>query len=561
MNYLKEYKFQIITLFLVFTINKFFQIYLIRNNIFFFYLLFLLLYIFASNILINSSKIQKVKKSSNKYKNLLIFLIYLLVDVITQNYYLNFETITWDTASYLVASQDISLGYIPFESSWESKGPLIYYIYYFLKLISLNNYVVFRLINDLLLFVIALIIFSIIYLKNNTYSISLVSGLFFLGLVSKDWYISEFTEIYCILILSICIYLKEKNSYIYIIPFLLSINSLINQGSILFIFPFFWWIFSRNYKEKFYKDTKYFLIYLTLPQVIVMSFYYKIGLLKIYLANYITIPINYSGKSESTLFELLNWLSEFHQYSNLLIIALITIFAVFTFENITFLKKFVNDFYFQCLIISILYYFIGSHNFYHHLFYFIFFSCFFIEKIRNIEFKILITILILLGVSVVTINTFRTSYNNLIDIEETQNNYPLYQLSNEIDSFFTNKNYTVLALDYVLVLNYLEKQNFSYIIHPTNHYEDYIQQPLIELGVIEVNNIEKLIEQRPDVILCNDTLTIRGQLKQFSTITCNDLYSLKGYSRLETGKYQYNWNLDLYKDSSKNMFVFIKQDS
>ena len=56
--------------------------------------------------------------------------------IITQNLYLNYETITWDTASYLVASLPLQDGYLPYETQWESKGPLLTYIYYFLILLS-----------------------------------------------------------------------------------------------------------------------------------------------------------------------------------------------------------------------------------------------------------------------------------------------------------------------------------------------------------------------------------------------------------------------------------------
>ena len=47
---------------------------------------------------------------------------------------------------------------------------------------------------------------------------------------------------------------------------------------------------------------------------------------------------------------------------------------------------------------------------------------------------------------------------------------------------------TVLAIDYVLVLHYLEKQNYA-IVHPTNHF-NYIENTLINLGYIKSNNMK-----------------------------------------------------------------------
>ena len=55
-------------------------------------------------------------------------LLFFPITYIMQNHLLQFETITWDVSSYLVASQEIGRGFIPFETQWESKG-LFYFIY------------------------------------------------------------------------------------------------------------------------------------------------------------------------------------------------------------------------------------------------------------------------------------------------------------------------------------------------------------------------------------------------------------------------------------------------
>ena len=188
------------------------------------------------------------------------FISLIPVVLITQNFDLNFEQITWDTASYLVASQEVGLGYIPFETSWESKGPLLFYIYYLLNVISFKSYIYFRLVNDFIIVIISFLIIKIIQLKNNNYFISYASGLMFVVLTSKEWYVSEFTEIYCIAILSFAIYLKEKDglSKLNMIAILLSLNSLINQGSILFILPFYGGFFLIALNKKTIKILKIF---------------------------------------------------------------------------------------------------------------------------------------------------------------------------------------------------------------------------------------------------------------------------------------------------------------
>ena len=103
-------------------------------------------------------------------------------------------------------------------------------------------------------------------------------------------------------------------------------------------------------------------------------------------------------------------------------------------------------------------------------------------------------------------NSFKDSFNNLSNIEIIQQDYPLYELSQEIDSYFT-QDYDVLAFDYNLILYYLDKPNFSYIVHPSNHFEEFIVTVLSDLNRIDENYISGLIEKEPDVIICNDWQT------------------------------------------------------
>ena len=84
----------------------------------------------------------------------------LIFTFITQNVYLDYETVSWDIPSYLVASLPIGDGYLPYEIQWESKGPVLMYVYYFLILISGKSYIIFRLINDFILFVISIFLFK-----------------------------------------------------------------------------------------------------------------------------------------------------------------------------------------------------------------------------------------------------------------------------------------------------------------------------------------------------------------------------------------------------------------
>ena len=64
------------------------------------------------------------------------FILLFIITILTQNYDLNYEIITWDVPSYLVTSQQVMNGEIPFSSQWESKGPLFFYLYSLFNILS-----------------------------------------------------------------------------------------------------------------------------------------------------------------------------------------------------------------------------------------------------------------------------------------------------------------------------------------------------------------------------------------------------------------------------------------
>ena len=179
------------------------------------------------------------------------FVIFIFV-FITQNLYLNYETITWDTASYLVASLSLQDGYLPYEAQWESKGPLLTYIYYFLILISNKSLVLIKLLNDLILFIISIFMFKTISIvKKEQKLYSLTATLLFLSLLSEPQYISAYSELFVLLFISIAYYLyckfEWKNNNIFSIPLIISLASLINQVAVIFLLPY---IFDILVKKK-----------------------------------------------------------------------------------------------------------------------------------------------------------------------------------------------------------------------------------------------------------------------------------------------------------------------
>ena len=95
-------------------------------------------------------------------RNFIIFIIFIsTLTIISQNYFLNFEMIDWDIPSYLVAASDVLRGNLPLENQWESKGPLFFYLYSLILIISGKNIIFFKLLNDLILLFLSLIILKL----------------------------------------------------------------------------------------------------------------------------------------------------------------------------------------------------------------------------------------------------------------------------------------------------------------------------------------------------------------------------------------------------------------
>ena len=88
----------------------------------------------------------------NKVNYSILFGVIFIINVLFQNAYLNFETIDWDISSYLVVSNEINQGNLPLERQWESKPPLLFYTYNFFTTLSGNNYLIFRILNDFIVY-------------------------------------------------------------------------------------------------------------------------------------------------------------------------------------------------------------------------------------------------------------------------------------------------------------------------------------------------------------------------------------------------------------------------
>lgn len=511
-------------------------------------------FVFKNNIL---------KIINNSYFHIIVLFIFTLL---TQNRYLNIETITWDVPSYLVASQDINNGFLPFEMQWESKGPFFLYLYNFISNIANRNYLYFKILNDLVLFISTVSLYlTIKYVYKNKIS-AFFSSLLFVLITSHVWFISEFSEIYCLTFLAVNYYLHKRfpeNNYA---KFAMGVNfalsTLINQGTLIFILPYIL-ISIINKDSNVISKIRNLLTGFLLPHVFFIILYYLNDLLEIYLSQYIQLPLNYVQSSDPSLTEILVIARRIFQHDYFLYFAIISMIFFLAIKLVTDTKNTFFKIEILNFIFGVLLFFIAGHSYQHHLFYAIFFFSVLIPTLKIPNHKQFTYLLIIFSFFSIGLKSFEESIYNLSNTKEIYNNYPLKNLAIQIQQEVGLGTFDILALDYVLVLYYLDLQNTSYIVHPGNHTEEYIVNELLRLDKIstnEFNHVSYLIEQEPRVIMCNPTIIVAGIPQKIDFYNCGIDDYKKNYYKLDTVSFKNDTNLNFYIDPYKEINVYIKDN-
>ena len=459
----------------------------------------------------------------------------------------------------MVASNEISRGFLPNETQWESKGPVLIYMYSLLLKIAGGNFLIFKVINDILLFMISLILYmSTIKVKSNVKKLNLTPPTLFILFMSQPWGLSGYSEIYSLLFISFSYYLYKSNTSkhtYYLIGIFLSLSTLVNQGTILYLLGFLLILFNKNAKHNLRKILLSFLI----PHIFFLLLYFYKNLLNIYIETFVNIPIAYTSASYSNLYELKVYLRKFYEYeTSLYFIFVIVLFSILanSLSSINNFKNILGNDNFIFILISLSFYFIASHNYYHHTIFLLYFLSLYVQNISNSNTIYLISVLTVFSALTLTISYGSTSAKNLYNHQSIYDNYPLKSLAAEIDTLF-DEDYNVLALEYNLLLHYLDKPNFSYIVHHTNFLEPYILSSLQKINFIEENYAEYLITKKPDVIICSDYMIVRGDVIKSPIIKCNPDDMPEGYLSVNTEGY-FTENLNFYRDPYKEIYVFVK---
>ena len=146
---------------------------------------------------------------SQRFFWFLIFFIFIIFTRLCLT--LSTEVVSWDEATYILAGREILLGYLPYESLYEMKPPLLYYIYsiplYFHS--SLESV---RIYGTISIFISSILIYEIL-IRFVAPKISALGSLVFISLMNYYFWLETSSEIVSLpfFLLSFIFFLIIKN--------------------------------------------------------------------------------------------------------------------------------------------------------------------------------------------------------------------------------------------------------------------------------------------------------------------------------------------------------------
>ena len=499
--------------YLFFSINIVFFIYMgIYNqydfSLFFFQILFLSLYIFDKELLPSSSKISEFEL--NGIFELVPVAIIFIFTLLSQNNFLQYEILDHDISTFLLISQEFFDGFLPYERQWDNKQPLFYFLNYIILLITNKNFLLFKVVFDIFTFLNALVIYFFANRKlRKSYLVSIVSSLLYLLISSQPWANAEYSEIMSLTFLSIGFYLSfsKRSKYIfYLVGFFFSLSTLINIGSGIFLVGFIFTLylnFKKNYIEAFFK----FFLGFGIPHLLVAIIYSLNGLFEVYLTTIFKIPISYTTTDSYFFYGLRVFIESIFKTN--IFLCLLFLIPLFNLLNIFFklalnsFKDSINLSLFLFVFCSVLFFYSGNKGYYHHLIYLIFFVSVSLALVFSSNLKVVLFTSFLVVLFTHFPNYATNSYSNLSDYNQIYEEYPLRNLSQQLLEEVNNKDLSILALDNLLILFYLEQNNDIYIVHPTNHNEYFMIDNFINGNIIKSNYIEESLQNNIDFVICS----------------------------------------------------------
>lgn len=522
----------VLTIFLVY-LNFNFSFNILTYNI-------ILIFIFCSFSYYDPFKFKKMYFKFLDTKYIWYFIFFCLI-VVTQFSTHNYETMNWDINSFINGGQDVLLNKtLPYENSYENKGPILFLIYALIVFLSNSNLLILKILNDLSLLLLSLLIYK--FSKNNTQNnlIPILNTIIFILLMSKDWFHPGFSEIYtCIfLILSLSSLTKNK-------PIkggvLFGLATLTNFGSIVFSIAFLLYFLFYKKINSFFK----FFVGASIVHFVFLTTYFANNLLNLYLKSVFFIPIKYreGNKPLIEMFsELIIAAESFYNYSISIYILIIFLFStMFTCLIKNKIISFGNIF----TIFGLLIYILAGTGYDHQLIYFFCFLSLIPLSIKNdLSLRVLVVLVIISTFSIINYHN-SASMNNLRNFQELNENYPLNKVAKKLQYFENSK---LVAFDNTLVYFYSKSNRLGYFLHPNLYEEKFILEEFINLKLVDPVQI---IETYPEYIICSSS--------KYSFDCINNLTIRENYKILDD--IEYDQELLQYYDKNKDILIYLKSDS
>ena len=131
------------------------------------------------------------------------------------------------------------------------------------------------------------------------------------------------------------------------------------------------------------------------------------------------------------------------------------------------------------------------------------------------------------------------TFSNLRNIDNIQNNYPMFQISLDLKKDIS-KDDSIFSTNNILLLYYLDKPNSSYIVHPALFDYQEITTILVKYKKIKDDELKYNIQKSPKIIELN-----------------TDEISLSEYKKLETN--YIDSNLLNYWSKNNPLHIYIKR--
>ncbi len=470
-----------------------------------------------------------IKKVSNLFDSRYTFPIILLLGLILQLKYLSKEVVDWDISTFLIMGQDINRGYLPYENQFELKPVLLFYVYSFIDLMSQNDLKVVKILNDIPLLISSYLMYKTYKNKINSVYANICS-LFFLVIMSISYYgVPGYSELYALVPLAYFFYLLETkldNNW-YVLGFLLSLSTLISLGASPVFFGITIFLIKKH-KENVLK----FFIGFSFPHLLVLFVYGMNKLLMVYIEANLLIPLN--RQNNSTLEKLSLATSGFYEaiYGLINVNIILFIGCIVTLFSILYYKIFKNKksefsslpYIFTSCILFLL--FAGTVP--HRFIFIIYFSVFYVHLISFDKFFKIVLPIYVLAYFVMLNSYFPDIYSNIKNYKLIESNYVLMSAAQDLKNYEYD---SILALDHHLILYYLDKENDSYVNHPSNIFSDHINK--FSYKDNDETTFRSLLENNPDIILCNSNLYVFcNKVEGYELIYLKDYYGIEIYKKI-----------------------------